>query len=235
MDAHDYMRKVKVESEKMKWPLIMDRSSHKTKQRFVSTWPQIWSKSVEISVNCSAPAAIASLFATPPHAHQTIFTLLFTTRIGIRIGVVLTVFGLLNNESNVLNNEFELERGALLLNETNTNGATGVAIGTTFILTNSGVGLGLKNKFDSVVRGAGPTIATVTAAATTTTNENINNEFYAGAPATHTINTNSVKVPAPDGTFYFVRMSLENGNTEGDSLLSENTLFDIKRDGLVNC
>ena len=56
-------------------------------------------------------------------------------------------------------NEFGLESGcggALLLNATNTNSATGVDIRTTINLTNSCVGLGLKNELDSAARCAGP-------------------------------------------------------------------------------
>ena len=78
------MREVKVESEKMKWPLIIDRSSQKTKQRFVSTWPQIWSKSVEIFVDCSSAPLM-----TPPRSRQTTFILLIPP-IVLAIG---TIFG----------------------------------------------------------------------------------------------------------------------------------------------
>ena len=59
---------------------------------------------MESSVNCSAPAAIATPLS---HTPQTIFILSFTTLIPNRIDVVLALFCLLNNESIVLNNENE--------------------------------------------------------------------------------------------------------------------------------
>ena len=110
MDAHHYMRKVKVESEKMKWPLIINQSSQKTQQRFVSTWPQIRLKSVEISVYCHNSSA--SLIAAPPRSHQTRFISLITVivlSISPIFGRVAELesreFASFNVENNVSNNE----------------------------------------------------------------------------------------------------------------------------------
>ena len=118
---------MKVESEKMKWPLIMDRSSQKTKQRFVSTWPQIWSKSVEISIDCldaSAPLITPSPLRSP----QTRLILLFPVIVLVISGIFGRVFALesrdfagFNIQNNVLNNEIknecESEKSGLSNNE----------------------------------------------------------------------------------------------------------------------
>ena len=86
--------------------MVCDRQSIKptaTRQRFVSTWPQIWSNSVEISVEC--PNASATLIA-PPYPTTTILFDLFWI-----IGIILLgiIFGecLFDNE---INNEKENEK-----------------------------------------------------------------------------------------------------------------------------
>ena len=98
------MRKVKVESEKMMWPLIMYRSNHKTKQRFVSTWPQIWSKSVEISVDCEN--ASAPLLASPPRAPEMRFILCILAIVLSIATIFDAVFGLKSREFGFVDNVF---------------------------------------------------------------------------------------------------------------------------------
>ena len=163
----------------MKWALISTRSTQETKQRFVSTWSQIWPNSVEIFFNCSNHSA--PLCATPknptPYPPIPIAYVLFWIIGMILIGIIFgNIFGGFNNVFNGLNNEYKLECGGALLlnaaNTTNTNSATGVAIRTTINLTNSGVGLGLKNEF-----GPAQIIATTYTATTIVTNKN-RNIFY---------------------------------------------------------
>ena len=69
LDNNHHIRVVKEEKRKMKWPLIICRSCllQQERQRFVSTWAQICSKSVEISVifpNESAPLCASRSFRT---------------------------------------------------------------------------------------------------------------------------------------------------------------------------
>ena len=118
----------KIESEGMMRPLIADRSCQQTsRQRFVSTWPQIWSQSVEISINCSNPSA--PLFAFCPH--HPIFILSFAIFILLIATIITRVFDLepcdfgfnaennvLNNEiNNEINNEYESEKSGLTNND----------------------------------------------------------------------------------------------------------------------
>ena len=76
------MREVREKVRKMKWSLIVDRSNQqRARQRFVFTWPHIWSKSVEISVdfpNKSAP--LCASHATRPS--RPIFAAVFQLKSG---------------------------------------------------------------------------------------------------------------------------------------------------------
>ena len=153
--------------ESEKGALIAMGSTQETKQRFVSTWAQICSKSVEISVECAPLCAPLCLPRPPPppRTPRPLLFLLLLTLIGIGIGVVLAAFGFLNDENNFLNNECELEcAGALSPN----------TINTTIIFCPTGGGVGLKNEFGNAARGAGAaqTITTTVAAP--------NEPFYSG-------------------------------------------------------
>ena len=106
----------------MKWPLITNRSRQKTKQRFVSTWPQIWSNSVEISIDCQNASAplITSRQHSHSHSHSrphdTIFILLILA-IGLSVASIVggifdlksRNFGVLNGDFNVFDIDFKVE------------------------------------------------------------------------------------------------------------------------------
>ena len=91
----------------------MDRSCQPaTKQRFVSTWPQIWSKSVEISFQ----NACARSRTSPSRPHQTTFILIITasilaiaSRFDAVLGIGSREFGDLKHCFHVLNNDFKLK------------------------------------------------------------------------------------------------------------------------------
>ena len=97
----------------MKWSVIVDRSNQHVHQRFVSTWAQICSKSVEISVNRPV-ASTPPLITLPPRQPRFILAILAI------VLSIATIFGdLFESESrdvggfndcfNVLNNDFKLE------------------------------------------------------------------------------------------------------------------------------
>ena len=99
------MRKVKEKEESEKWPMITDRSSQQPKQRFVSTWPQIWSKSVEISVDCQNASTPLIVPPPTPYPPMSIIFVLFWIMFYVIVNKE-------NNLSEILNeseNEFELE------------------------------------------------------------------------------------------------------------------------------
>ena len=189
-----------MKGRKMKWPVFGDRSSQQPQQRFVSTWPQIWSKSVEIFVICSN--ASAPIIVAPPQASQTTF-ILFILAIELAIA---TIFGQaesgessgFNEYFNVLNNDFELEPecdfcDVLSSPAIDTINATADTRATGFNLHTTGVGLA---KFDNLgcdlcaVLSAPATVAV----ATTAENENksganrphTQTQQYTTAPAIHT-------------------------------------------------
>ena len=97
----------------------------KTKQRFVSTWPQIWSKSVEISIDCEN--AGAPLIAPPPRSPQTRLILSFPAillaisaifeLVGCAFELESSDFAGFNVQNNKLINECELEKSGLSNNE----------------------------------------------------------------------------------------------------------------------
>ena len=157
----------------MKWSVIGNKSRHKTQQRFVSMWSQIWLKSMEISINCQIDCApfMCSTSTSSSTSPRPILILLFAS-IGLTIATVFgnvngdfnNVFNGLNNE----NNECDLY-GALTPITTNTDGATGVAINTTINFGPTDVGL---HEFDYLgfdLTGAGPATTTTTIAAVVTT------------------------------------------------------------------
>ena len=95
-----------MKEERDKWPLIAGRSSQQQKQRFVSTWPQIWPKSVEISVD--AQNASTSLTVPPPQSTSAPYPLIFVL-FWIMFYVIVNKEYDLSEISNESENEFELE------------------------------------------------------------------------------------------------------------------------------
>ena len=99
---------MKVESQSNMRPLIADRSSQQATQRFVSTWPQIWSKSVEIS-DCDN----ACRPSRPPHPTLILLFSAIVLAIATIIDVVFELksrgFGDFNAGFNVFNNEINNE------------------------------------------------------------------------------------------------------------------------------
>ena len=142
------MIKVKVKERRMKWLVIKDRSSQQQpKQRLISTWPQIWSKSVEISVNHSnANAPLMRPSAPHSRSHQGIFISLISAivlPIGTIFGDILVGF---KDYFSVLNDDFDFEleydlRGVLSSHTNNTTGAPGYTQVPGFNLFPTGVGL----------------------------------------------------------------------------------------------
>ena len=119
------------------------------KQRFVSTWSQIWPKSVEISVNYSISSAPSN---TPPSTRQPRF-ISFILSIGLAIETIFQRvfdldsrnFGGFNNVLNALNNEYTLElecdlRDVLSSQTSHTIDAADTAT-TSFNFGRAGVGL----------------------------------------------------------------------------------------------
>ena len=113
-DTADYcMRKVEEKESKGNWHLITNRSSQ-TKQRFVSMWPQIWSNSVEISIDCqnAAPLMASRQHSQHSHSHsrghETIFILLILA-IGLSVAsIVGAIFDLKSRNFGVLNDDFNI-------------------------------------------------------------------------------------------------------------------------------
>ena len=168
----------------MKWPLFVDRSSQKINQRFVSTWPQIWSNSVEISANCT----ITTQF------------ILFILAIGLAIATIFgQVFELKSGESgdfneyfNVLNNDFKLDVECdfcdVLSSVTNTSNEISTTADTPasgFNFCPTGVGLA---KFDNVRYDLCAVLSAPATVALVTTIENEKKSVPNG-PHTHTNTT----------------------------------------------
>ena len=163
---------MKEKERKMKWPLI-DRSSQRLTKRFVSTWPHIWSKSVEIFVYCSNASA-PLMRPSPPHSrsHQGIFISIISAivlPIGTIFGDILVGF---KDYFSVLNDDFDFEleydlRDVLPSHTNNTIGAPGYTPVPRFNLFPTGVGLAefgdLGCDLCAVISAAGivPTVTTV--------------------------------------------------------------------------
>ena len=140
------MREVESESESKMRPLIADRSNQQETQRFVSTWPHIWSNNVEIFFNhqnaplCACPSRplLILLFAAIVLAIATIF--------GAGFGLIPRGFAGFNVENNSFNNECELEKSGLINKEYgslchNTNDLTMRPNDTVFYFGPNGAGL----------------------------------------------------------------------------------------------
>ena len=116
-----------------------------------------WKFLHKLSMNLNCPCTTAS--APRPHPPPSLFILLLLTLVGHTIGLIArennvfgNIFGVLNNENNVLIIECALKFGDCnatgvaindTINTTNTIGATGVAYNTTFNFAPTAVGLGV--------------------------------------------------------------------------------------------
>ena len=199
---------MKEKERKMKWQLIISRSCllQQARQRFVSTWAQICSKSVEISIdfpNESAP------LCAPCSSHPILF-LLFSAIVSAIASIFAAVFPLkpgdfngFNDYFNVFDNGFEWAKSGLSNNEYgvcdillspvfNTIGAAADTTATAFNLCPTPVGL---EKFGDL----GCDLFTVLSVqATETTITIIENKTKSGPNGPHTQTQQQQAAPAID-------------------------------------
>ena len=146
---------------KMKWPLIPDGcgSSQQTiSKRFVSTWPHIWSKSVEIFFNCHNASRPSHMYH-PSRPRRPILFLLISAIVLAIATIINAVFELKSRDFgcfNEINSEYELEKSGLtndpLWPQTQTQTQ---AIDTAFDFNSTGAGLrefnDLNNEINNVI------------------------------------------------------------------------------------
>ena len=166
-----------VESESRMRPLIAGRLCQQTsRQRFVSTRPQIWLQSVEISINCSNPSVPLCAFR-PPRSIFVVSFPIFIPLIATIIGCVFDLesrdFGGFDVDNNVLNNEANsnrIRKNGLRNNDCYfcdvLSSPVNDTIGADTCPTGVGLGQTIENEYDFNA------VSTVTAIVTIVQNEN---------------------------------------------------------------
>ena len=160
-------------------------------QRFVSTWPQIWSKSVEISVDSSNVNA-------PLCASSQIFILLFPAIVVVIATIFSDIFDGFNNVFNVLNNEFEWKKSGLSNNEYDVCGVLSSTNNTmdTLVFNYGPTGVGLR------VFNINRYVFNAVLSAPTVTNNNENEMIFGGGPSGDNIQTTHSTAPSIERVSY---------------------------------